>query len=71
MSAENFGCKVLWRSTECVCGIRVLHVKLAQTEITQSDVTGVVEEDILGLEVTEDSRGKHAYRTATVRTAYR
>jgi len=38
-------------ATHTVCLVLVLHVELAQTEIAQSNVTSVVEQDVLGLQV--------------------
>jgi hypothetical protein len=37
-----------------VCPVLILHIQLAETEIAEGDVTGVIEEDVLGLEVTVD-----------------
>jgi hypothetical protein len=35
-----------------VGGILVRHVELAQTEITQCDMSGVIEQDVLWLQIT-------------------
>lgn len=43
VSVEDFGGEILWCATERVCGVRVFHVKLAQAEITQGDVSSVVQ----------------------------
>ena len=38
-------------ATHTVCLVLILHVELAQTEITQSNVTSVVKQDVLGFQV--------------------
>ena len=43
LAAKNFRGKVLWRAAERVRLVRVLHVELAQAEVAQCNVTGVVE----------------------------
>ena len=43
LAAKNFCGKVLWRAAERIRLVRVLHVELAQAEVAQCDVTGVVE----------------------------
>lgn len=37
-----------------VCPILILHIQLAETEIAEGNVTGVIKKDILGLQVTVD-----------------
>jgi hypothetical protein len=37
-----------------VCPVLILHVQFAETEIAEGDVTGIIEEDVLGLKVTVD-----------------
>jgi hypothetical protein len=51
-TVENLGCKVLRGSAERVGHIVILHVKLAQTKVTEGDVARVIEKDVLGLEIT-------------------
>ena len=43
---------VLGRPTERVGLLRLAHVQLAQSEIAERDMTGIVEQDVLGLQVT-------------------
>lgn len=54
MPGQKFWCEVFWRSTECVGCLIVIHVELAETEVAQRDVSSVVEENILGLEIAVD-----------------
>lgn len=37
-----------------VCPVLILHIQLAETEVTEGDMTSIIEENILGLEVTVD-----------------
>ena len=37
-----------------VCSVLVFHIKFAETEIAEGDVTGVVEKDVLRLQVPID-----------------
>lgn len=50
-TAEDLGGEVLRSSAECVCRVVILHVELAQPEITKGDVARVIEKDVFGLEV--------------------
>ena len=52
LATQNLGRQILWSATEGVRGIGVLHVELAKTEIAQCDVTSVVQQDVLWLQVT-------------------
>ena len=54
LRSEVFGC-----TAERVRLVRVLHVQLAETEVTQGDMTRVVKQDVLRFEVTAmfDIRG--------------
>jgi hypothetical protein len=52
-TVEDLGGEVLRSSAECVCHVVILHVELAQAEITKGDVTRVIEKDVFGLEVTD------------------
>jgi len=54
LSVQQLGREVLWRSTESVCLVLVLHVQLAQAEIAERDVADVVDEDVLRLEIAVD-----------------
>lgn len=49
---ENFWCKILWRSTESIRPVAILHVELAETEVTQCDMSVIVKQDVFRLEVT-------------------
>ena len=51
---QDLRCKVFGSSAEGVGCIRIFHIQLAQTEVTQGDVSCVVEKDVLGLEITVD-----------------
>ena len=53
LPAEDFRRKVLRHATERVCLVRVLHVEFAQAEVTQGDVTCVIKQNVLGLQVTD------------------
>ena len=48
LAIQNLWGQVLGGSTEGVRHIRVLHVQLAQSEVTKSDMSGIIEKDILG-----------------------
>lgn len=37
-----------------VCAVLILHVQFAEAEIAEGDMTGIIEENILGLEITVD-----------------
>ena len=52
-TVEDLGGKVFWSSAERVCRVVVLHVELAQPEITKGDVASVIEKDVFWLEVAE------------------
>lgn len=49
---EDLRSKVLGCTTERVGHLRILHVELAQTEIAKCDMAGVVEQDVLRLQIT-------------------
>ncbi len=49
LSAQNLWCQILRGTTEGVGRIRVLHVELAQAEVAQGDMTGIVQKDVLRL----------------------
>jgi len=50
-TVEDLGGKVLRSSAKCVCHVVILHIELAQSEITKGDVARVIEEDVFRLEV--------------------
>jgi hypothetical protein len=52
VTGENFRSEVFGSATEGVGLFVLLHVELAQTEVAQSDVAIVVQEDVLRLQVT-------------------
>ena len=51
LSAQNLWRKIFGSTTEGICGIRVLHIQLAETEVAQRDMPRVVEQDIFRLQV--------------------
>ena len=53
-AVKKFWSEILWRSTECVGLVLILHIELAQSEIAQRNVTSVVEQNVLGLEIAVD-----------------
>ena len=52
LAAKNLRCQILRCPAEGVGLVRVLHVEFAETEVAQGDVTGVVEKDVLGFQIT-------------------
>lgn len=54
LSHKQLGRQVLGSTTEGVGAVFVLHVQLAETEIAQGDVALVVEQNVLGLQITVD-----------------
>ena len=42
------------RNVLTVCSVLVLHIQLAKTEIAQSDVPGIIEKNVLRLQITID-----------------
>ena len=52
-SVQNLGSEVLGCTAEGVGLVGVFHVELAETEVAEGDVTSVVQEDILGFQVTK------------------
>ena len=51
MPAEDLRREVFRSSAERVGCVRVLHIELAQAEVAQGDVTGVVQQDVLRFEI--------------------
>ncbi|KAI6752008.1 hypothetical protein HG531_006704 [Fusarium graminearum] len=51
---EGLRRQVLRSTAESVGSVLILHVKLAKTKVAQSDVTLVIEENVLGLEISVD-----------------
>ena len=54
VAVENLGGEVLGCAAESVRLLVALHVELAQAEVAERDVAGVVQQDVLGLEVPID-----------------
>jgi hypothetical protein len=54
LTTENLRGKVFGRATKGVGAVAVLHVHLAQTEIAQRNMAGVIKQDVLWLEVAVD-----------------
>ena len=54
LSVQELRCKVFGCTAECVGLIFVLHVQLAQAEVTKCDVADVIDKDVLWLQVTVD-----------------
>lgn len=54
LSMQKFGRKVFGCTAECVGLVFVLHVQLAETEVTKCDVTDVIDENVLRLQVAVD-----------------
>ena len=51
MTVEQFWCQVFGRSTESVGLVGIFHVELAETEVTQRNVTGVVEKNVFRFQI--------------------
>ena len=51
LTTKDLRRKVLRGAAECVRLVRVLHVELAQAEVTQRDVTSIVKQDVLGFQI--------------------
>ena len=49
---ENLRSKILRSSAESVCGIIVFHVQLTKTEVTESDVAGIIQKNIFRFKIT-------------------
>lgn len=55
IAAQNFWGKIFWGATECIGLLVVLHIKLAKTEVTQSDVASVVQKNIFWFQIAIDN----------------
>ena len=71
LPTKDLGCEVLGRTTERVRLVRVLHVQLAQPKVTQRDVARIVEQDVLRLQVTDESLMLEKGLRDTQRQTYR
>jgi hypothetical protein len=41
-------------ATHTVCLVLILHIEFAQTEVAKSNVTSVIKQDVLGLQISVD-----------------
>ena len=46
--------KIFWRSTECICHLISGNLQFTQTEVSQLNVTFVIEDDVLWLQISVD-----------------
>ena len=69
MPAEDLRREVFRSSAERVGCVRVLHIELAQAEVAQSDMSVIVEENVLRFQVSaSDGKGAPLVRTWRHRT---
>jgi hypothetical protein len=65
-TVEDLGGEVLRSSAKCVCHVVILHVELAQSEITKGDVARVIEKDVFRLEVAVMMIDSEYFRSGTL-----
>lgn len=52
MTKQELRSQVFRCAAEGVCTSLVIHIELAQSEVTQGDVSGVINQDVFGFEIT-------------------
>ena len=56
LAIQDLRRQILGSSAKRVCHIRILHIQLAQSEITEGNMSGIIKKDILRFQVPEGAR---------------